>query len=61
MEEFKEVRLVLDEHALSGALESQGILGLCKVCGVHEEVVGAVEVHYSGALNVYAYYGFGLE
>jgi hypothetical protein len=61
VEEFKEVRLVLDEHALSGALDTQGILGLRKVCGVREEYMRAVKVYYSSALNVDAYYCFCLE
>ena len=61
MEEFYKVRLVLNEHALPCALESQGILGLCKVCGVGEEGVGAIQVHHSGALNVDSYDGFCLE
>ena len=47
MEKFYKVRLVLDEHALSCALESQGILGLRKVCGVRDEVVGAIRVRHS--------------
>ena len=61
MEEFDEVPLVLNEHALPCALESQGILGLCKVCGVGEEGVGAIQVHHSGALNVDTHDGFCLE
>jgi hypothetical protein len=61
VEEFKKVRLALDEHALSGALEAQGVLGLRKVCGVREEDVGAVKVRYSSALDAYVYYGFSLE
>ena len=44
MEEFDEVSLVLDEHALPCALKAQGILGLCKVCGVGEKCVGAIQV-----------------
>ena len=61
MEEFDEVPLVLNEHALPCALEAQGILGLCKVCGVGEEGVGAIQVYHSGALNVDSYDGFCLE
>ena len=61
MEEFDEVRLVLDEHALPCALESQGILGLRKVCGVREKVVGALRVCYSCALDVDAHDCFCLE
>ena len=61
MEEFYEVRLVLDEHSLSGDLEAQSILGLRKVCRVREEVVGAVEVYHPCALVVDAYDCFRLE
>ena len=61
MEEFDEVPLVLNKHALPCALESQSILGLCKVCRVGEEGVGAIQVHHSGALNVDSYDGFCLE
>ena len=61
MEEFYKVRLVLDEHALSCALESQGILGLRKVCGVCEEGMGAIQIHHSGALDVDTHDGFCLE
>ena len=61
MEEFDEIRLVLDEHTLSSALESQSILGLREVCRVCEEVVGAVKVHHSCTLNVDAYDCFRLE
>ena len=61
MEEFDEVSLVLDEHALPCALKAQGILGLCKVCGVGEEGVGAIQVHHPGALYVDSHDGFSLE
>ena len=61
MEEFDEIRLVLDEHTLPSALKSQSILGLRKVCGVREEVMGAVGVHHSCALDVNAYDCFCLE
>ena len=61
MEEFYKVRLVLNEHALPCALESQGILGLCKVSGVCEEGVSAIQIHHSGALDVDVYDRLSLE
>ena len=61
MEEYDEVRLVLDEHALSSTLESQSVLGLRKVCRIREEVVGAVRVCHSCALDIDAYNCFCLE
>ena len=61
MEEFDEVPLVLNEHALPCALESQGILGLSKVCGVCEEGMGAIQIHHSGALDIDTQDGFCLE
>ena len=59
--EIKEVRLILNEHALSLALQSQSVLGLCEMCSVSEEGVGAVEVHYACALHVDTYDRFRLE
>ena len=55
MEEFNEVRLVLDEHSLSSTLKSQSVLGLRKVRRVREKVVGTVRVHHSCVLDVDAY------
>ena len=61
MEDFDEVSLVLNEHALPCALEAQGILGLCKVSGVGEEGVGAIQIRHPGALYVDSRDGFSLE
>jgi hypothetical protein len=49
VEEFKEVRLILNQHALSLALKFQTVLGLFEVCSVSEEGVEAVMVHYACA------------
>ena len=61
MGKFNVVRMVLDLHTLSSALESQSILGFCMVGGVREKVVGAIEVHHACALNVDTNVCFRLE